>query len=279
LSEKRKDSKGRILRTGESQRPNLTYQYRFKDPHGKTRYVYAPTLNELRKKEQEIQRDLADGIDYAGGEITVLELAEQYAQLKRNAGVKSHTIAVYQVVLNRIHKDPFGQRIIKHIKPSDAKTWLVRLHEGGLKYNSIASILEVLNPAFEMAVSDDRIRKNPFRFPLSDVVPRDAHIREALTLGQQKQYLELALHYQGGHFYDNIVILLRTGLRVSKLYGLTKSDIDFERRCIHITKQLYFLHGYYTISSPKSQSGIRTILMTDAVYETLKSVLDKWKIS
>jgi len=37
----------------------------------------APTLNELRKKKQEIQRDFADDMDCAGGEITVLELAEQ----------------------------------------------------------------------------------------------------------------------------------------------------------------------------------------------------------
>lgn len=29
MAEKRKDSKGRILRAGEGQRPNLTYYYRF----------------------------------------------------------------------------------------------------------------------------------------------------------------------------------------------------------------------------------------------------------
>lgn len=51
MSEKRKDKKGRILRTGESQRPNLTYQFRYKDIRGKTHYVYAPTLEELREKE------------------------------------------------------------------------------------------------------------------------------------------------------------------------------------------------------------------------------------
>ncbi len=73
------------------------------------------------------------------------------------------------------------------------------------------------------------------------------------------------MHYRRGHFYNDIVILLGTGLRVSELYGLTKSDIDFEQRRIHVAKQLYYLNGRYVVSSPKSKSGIRTIPMTDAV--------------
>ncbi|MDO5157243.1 MAG: integrase DNA-binding domain-containing protein [Eubacteriales bacterium] len=39
MSEKRKDKKGRILRTGESQRKDLIYQYRYTDIRGKRRSV------------------------------------------------------------------------------------------------------------------------------------------------------------------------------------------------------------------------------------------------
>lgn len=51
MSGKRKDHKGRILRTGESQRKDLTYQYRCTDPLGKRQTVYAHTLDALRKAE------------------------------------------------------------------------------------------------------------------------------------------------------------------------------------------------------------------------------------
>ena len=51
MAGKRKDTKGRVLRTGESQRNNGTYQFRFVDKFKKTRYVYAKTLDELRLKE------------------------------------------------------------------------------------------------------------------------------------------------------------------------------------------------------------------------------------
>ena len=48
MSEKRKDNKGRILRTGESQRKDLSYQYRYTDIQKKRRTVYASDLRELR---------------------------------------------------------------------------------------------------------------------------------------------------------------------------------------------------------------------------------------
>ena len=51
MSEKRKDNKGRILRTGESQRKDLIYQYRYTDIRGKRQTVYSSDLKELREKE------------------------------------------------------------------------------------------------------------------------------------------------------------------------------------------------------------------------------------
>ena len=61
MSEKRKDNKGRILRTGESQRKDSIYPYRYTDIRGKRQTVYSSDLKELRKKEKEIQKQLDDG--------------------------------------------------------------------------------------------------------------------------------------------------------------------------------------------------------------------------
>ena len=52
MSEKRKDNKGRILRTGESQRKDLIYQYRYTDIRGKRQTVYSSDLKELREKKR-----------------------------------------------------------------------------------------------------------------------------------------------------------------------------------------------------------------------------------
>ena len=39
MSEKRRDNKGRILRTGESQRPDVRYAYKYIDAVGKQQFV------------------------------------------------------------------------------------------------------------------------------------------------------------------------------------------------------------------------------------------------
>lgn len=62
--ERRKDSKGRVLKKGESERKDGRYQYRYNDAFGTRKTVYANGLNELRDLEKQIEKDIGDGIDY-----------------------------------------------------------------------------------------------------------------------------------------------------------------------------------------------------------------------
>lgn len=270
LSGKRKDNNGRVLKEGESQRSNGSYCYRYTDIDKKRYCIYAKTLTELREKEKEIQRDIVDGISNTDGNITVLELVNRYINLKHN--IKPSSMRTYEVAIKRLYTDPFGQRSIKSVKLSDAKSWLIHLNAGGIKQKTIFVLHNIIKPAFDMAVDDDIIRKNPFKFRLSDVVPNDSKERCVLTKEQQKQYLQFVLDC-GGNYYDDIVILLGTGLRVSELYGLTISDIDFDRRCINVRRQLCKIGNEYRVLTPKSKSSVRDIPMTDAVYLALKRVI------
>ena len=229
-------------------------------------------MAELRRKESDIQRDLADGVDYAAGEITVAELVDRYIKLKR--GLKQNSMRAYSSAVNRVHAAPFGQLKIRTVKLSDAKGWFVDLHDSGIKQNTIGVLQSIVRPAFEMGVDDDMIRKNPFKFKLSDVIPNDAFVRDALTKEQQDKYLQFIRDYGHDNYYDDIVILLGTGLRVSELYGLTRSDIDFERRRIYVRHQLCrTAEKPYFITEPKTKSGIRRIPMTDSVYMAFRRVL------
>lgn len=134
---KRKDNKGRVLKTGESQRKDLIYQYRYTDCRGKRQTIYAPTLQELRQKEKEIQKQVDDGIDYEAGQITVIDLLEKYISLKK--GVRYNTQVGYQFVLNLVKKEDFGYRKISTIKVSDAKQWFAKLQKDGRGYSTITT--------------------------------------------------------------------------------------------------------------------------------------------
>lgn len=283
MSEKRKDSKGRILRTGESQRQNGTYMYRYTDIRGTRQSVYAPTLDELREKERTIQRDMDDGIDYAAGEISVFELMERY--IAQKLGVRYNTQVNYNFVRNLMRKEDFSVRKVKTIKPSDGKAFFIKLHDDGRSYSTITTVRGVLRPAFEMAVEDDIIRRNPFSFRVVDVVPNDSTTRQALTPEEKKRFLAYVLDDKcRRRYYDEIIILLGTGLRISELYGLTISDIDFVNRRIRVERQLTRtrLSGSceYYIEKPKTESGERYIPMLDEkVYQAFQNVIRNRKPS
>ena len=277
MPEKRKDNKGRILKDGESQRKNGSYDFRYTDIHGKRRSVYARTLEELREKEREVQRDMEDGIDYAAGEITVIELTERY--IAQRNGVRYNTKVGYNFVINLMKKEDFGFRQVRSIKPSDGKAFFIKLHDDGRSYSTITTVRGVLHPAFQMAVEDDIIRRNPFSFRVVDVVPNDTVPRQALTADEKERFIAYILDDKcRRRYYDEVVILLGTGLRISELYGLTKSDIDFERRRIRVARQLTRTRHTgsceYYVEKPKTESGERYIpMLDDAVYQAFQRVI------
>lgn len=277
MSEKRKDSNGRILKDGEHQRSNGTYNYRYVDCKGKKRDIYAKTLTELRTKEKNIQRDITDGIDPAAGEIIVSDLVAKYMNLKRD--FSPNTQRAYSTVFNRIKSSYFGDLKIKNVKISTAKEFYIYLHDTGIRRNTISTYHNVLRPAFEMAVDDDMIRKNPFKFQLSDLLRDDSVKRDALTPAQQEEYLNFIRDNGSGNYYDDIVILLGTGLRVSELYGLTKNDIDLNKRIINVNHQLCRTADKpYFVKNPKTSSGKRCIPMSNDVYNAFVHVIANRKI-
>lgn len=81
------------------------------------------------------------------------------------------------------------------------------LQRNGLEYSSIHNIRGVIRPAFQMAVDDDMILKNPFDFEMGSVLINDSNKREALSPQDQKRFLEFVKndkHYS--RYYDAFFI-------------------------------------------------------------------------
>ena len=291
MSEKRRDKRNRILHNGETQRKDGRYRYKYLDSEGKEKYVYSWRLDHndpypkgkkkdlsLREKEKQIEQDMFHQIVSNGGNYTVLTLVEKYVSLK--TGVRHNTEAGYKTVINILKKDPFGSRRIDKVKLSDAKAWLIKLQQvDGRGYSSIHSIRGVLRPAFQMAENDDLIRKNPFQFELVSVVVNDSVTREAITRKQQREYLRFIR--EDKHFcryYEGIYILFHTGMRISEFCGLTFADIEFDKKRIRVNHQLQRTSQMqYIIQSPKTESGVRYIPMTDEVEQCFRTIINNRK--
>lgn len=291
MSEIRKDSKGRRLSIGESQDKDGRYRYKYNDIFGKRKSVYSWRLTEsdpypkgkqkdisLREKEKEIEEALRNSVVTNGGDITVLELVQKYISQKR--GVKHNTQANYNFVINVIKKEAFGARRIDTIKLSDAKEWLIKLQDDGKGYSSVHSIRGVVRPAFQMAVDDDLITKNPFEFQLATVVVNDSVTREAITRKQQRDFLKFIKedkHYC--KYYDGIYILFHTGLRISEFVGLTINDIEFDKERIKVDHQLQRTRNMnYEIVTPKTEKGERYVPMREDVAACFRRIIQNRKI-
>lgn len=287
MSEVRRDNKGRKLFNGESQRKDGKYEYKYQDAWGKRKTVYSWKLTptdrvpagkrddiSLREKIKQIQKDLNSNITPDGGNFTVLELVEKY--ISQKTGVRHNTRSNYNFVVNVIKKEAFGQKRIDKIKVSDAKEWLIKMQQiDGRGYSSIHTIRGVVRPAFQMAVDDDLLVKNPFEFQLNTVVVNDSVTREAITRQQERDFLEFVKNDK--HFckyYDGIYILFKTGLRISEFVGLTKKNLDFENNRIIVDHQLQRTRDMkYIIEDTKTESGERMVPITPEVKEAFQRIL------
>lgn len=282
----RRDSKHRVLRAGESMRADGKYQFKYHIA-GKPHFVYSwkleptdklpagkkPCLS-LRELEKQIGYDLESQLDPMKRNITVNELVERYLSTK--TGAKHSTVANYNFVKNILKKEEFSETKIVNIKTSDAKLFLIKMQSDGKGYSTVKSVRGVLRPAFQMAVDDDILNKNPFEFQLAGVVVNDSHTRTAITREQMRQFLKF-VHDDNCYckYYEVVYILFHTGMRISEFCGLTLKDIDLKNRIVNIDHQLQRTSDMqYVIESTKTNAGTRKLPITEEVAKCFQAIIE-----
>lgn len=286
MAGQRRDKKNRILRRGESIRWDGKYQFKY-HVDGKAYFVYSwrlvptdplpagkkPCLS-LRELEKQIGYDLDKGMDPTGRSMKVRELVNRYITTK--IGVKPTTKAGYKTVQKFLDKNDFGGRKIGTIKTSDAKLFLIKLQqEEGKSYSSIHTLRGVLRPAFQLAVDDDILMKNPFDFQLANVLINDSVTREAISKEQMNSFLKFIkddnVYWK---YYDAVYILFHTGMRISEFCGLTINDIDLENGIVNIDHQLLRdSNSNMYIQSTKTNAGTRKLPIKEDVKECFERII------
>lgn len=283
----RRDKKRRILRPGESVRINGKYQYKYQ-LDGKPHFLYSwklePTDNlpagkkpclSLREMEAQLDKELMSLANFTDGKMTVSELVARYVKTK--TGVRESTKAGYVTVQRLLAREKFGSQQIKNVKISDAKLFLIKLQqEDGKSYSAVHSIRGVLRPAFQMAVDDDIIMKNPFGFELASVVVNDSVRREAVSRDQMRKFLKF-IHDDNIYckYYEVVYILFHTGLRISEFCGLTVRDIDLKNMKIKVDHQLLRTSQMkYMVTETKTEAGKRLLPITEDVAKMFRALVE-----
>lgn len=263
---KRKDIKGRVLKDGESQRSDGRYCYRYTGLDGKRKYVYDLDLNKLREKEKKIQLDIADGIYSAN--MTVNELFDRYMKVRkpvRDTTRKAQT----QLYGKHIRTAWLGRKQVAKLKKSDVMLFYTEMSKNYAQ-STVRTVHCILYSMFELAIDDDLIRKNPAKGCIKAYSGQTK--REALTPQETERFLRYYEDCGSGRSYMGVIkMMLWTGVRVGEATALTWQDIDFRAKTISINKQLVMCDGVH-VSPPKSESGYRTIPMSDELLIMLKQL-------
>lgn len=274
----RKDTKGRVLYKGESQR-NDYYIYQYTDIHRKRRVIYAKDLPELRKKERELQRDIQDKLDI--GQRATLTLNEAFDRyFATRTDLKHSTRVNYEYLYGHYVRPGFGTWKLASLCYSDFKAFYLSLAEDyHLSKKTIFLIHSIISQVMKVAVRDNIIRQNPAEGVVRELAKRygwTENKRHALTPEEQQIFLSHAMnHAEFEEFVPLLIVLIGTGCRIGEALGLRwEADIDFEKESISISHSLQYRKlnsgktGYY-ISTPKTSAGYRTIPMISQVKEAL----------
>lgn len=289
MAEKRKDNKGRILKDGESQRPDGRYMYQYKDSYGNRQTMYSWKLVEtdktpkgkkdmlsLREQEEQAKQDVKDGIRAGVGKITLNEMFEIYFSTKRN--LKQSTRTNYRYMWGKYAGESIGRKKLCEIKKSDVLHFYNDLLDVGFKPNSLEIMNTILHPTFQMAVDDGYIRLNPSAGCMAEI--KKSHDwtkpkRHALTIGQQQAFICFTAEspiYK--HWLPLFTTLLGTGCRIGEIIGLRWDDVDFKNNVISVNHNLVYRvqdngECEFHVTTPKTRNSVRQVPLLSEVRKAL----------
>lgn len=180
------------------------------------------------------------------------------------------------------------QKIDKHIKPYLGNIVLENLKplhlqnfyseklksgklngEGGLSERTVLALHRIIHSALEQAVKWQLIVRNV----AEAVEPPKAKKYQANFL-DDKQTEELIKKAQNTDIYIPIMLAIYTGARRGEILGLSWDNVNLENGTIKIVDNLCATKNGLIIKQPKTNSGIRTI----AISQSLIKILKKHKI-
>lgn len=287
---KRKDNKGRLLRTGESQRKDGKYEFKYFDLDGQRSSAYSWKLVStdkipggakedisLREKEQLIQKELEQGNSIRNSRVTLAESIRIYLEVNKFA---NSTYENYMYYYNKdIRNSSLGRLKVSDIKKSDIKRFYSQKSKQGYADGTIQILHKIIHPTIQMLVEDEVISKNPAEGCCRDYTSLKS--REAMTGEEQSIFFEEVLKYNRNcdRYYLIFTVMTELACRINELIGLTWNDIDMKMRVVTIDHGIVYRRKdgktqfYATENTIKNAK--RKIPMTDEAYQCFCKLKEK----
>lgn len=168
--------------------------------------------------------------------------------------IEATTRVGYKESINNYINKYLGNTPLKALKTDSIQTWINKLHQRGLGAKTIRNAFNNLNAALKKAVV---LRMLPYNPCVGTVLPKLKRPKVNVYNAAEIQQLLKATH--GTTLYLPVVLAVLTGMRRGEVCALKWSNVDFEKKLIHICENR--VHGEKEVieKAPKSEAGNRKI--------------------
>jgi len=239
--------------------------------------VLGKTQAEVKEKLAQAQQETA-GLDVARSEdYTVATWLRSWYELYAKPNVRPATADRYHLIIETYTSPRIGIIKLKKLTSRDLQKMYKNLMEHGrvntksghgnpgLSSTTVRSVHLMLHSAFERAVKERLIPRNP----TDDCIAPKVQKVETKTLRPEhlKSYLEAA---DARGVLPMFYLELVSGLRKGELVALLWDDLDIQNRTISVSKQ-YIKNpsGKLTLSRPKTETSVRRVSIPQEAVDLL----------
>ena len=150
----------------------------------------------------------------------------------------------------------FKDRPMNSITPSDIIQWQNEMRTKGFAQTYLRMIQNQITALFNHASNIYGLGNNPCK-KVKKMGKADADKLDFWTKDEYDKFISGM--EEGDRYYTIFEVLFWTGCREGEMLALTKSDIDFARNQISISKTYYRAEGRDIITTPKTEQSARVI--------------------
>lgn len=270
-----KDLKGKELGPGILQRKDGLYQGSYGTGENR-HFIYDKKLLELKRRLRTLIYESEHGLLPEGTKTTVEAWSTIWFKNYKN-GVREVTKRSYRTYIRMINEN-LGQMILTNVKQLHVVEMVNYMHEKGYADGTIKGMKTCLYNMFQRALENGLVNNNPVRGISVSFDDNEEKEVKALSIKEQRIFQN---SIEDSHYRELFNVMLLTGLRISEAMGLRWSDINLDKKELHVKRSIVSvpIEGsyQYMINPTKSRSSRRTIPLNDEAVRFLKDQWEKTK--
>jgi len=205
------------------------------------------------------------------------EVYDEYMASHKREDMKPSTLQTKENIFKR-HIFPYFKDVpIRAITDDDVYEWQLQMKAkilpNGKPFSEsfLRTIQSQFNSIMNYGNSKGYVKSNPLA-DIKNMGVKDKRI-EFWTTEEYERFAYEAMEYP--EVYYCFEVLYWTGMREGEMLALTPNDIDFYSKSISISKTYTVLNGQEYITTPKTQSSVRTVSMPDFLCDELKEYMSQ----